>query len=230
MIESKTQTGLPVRLSGIEDAAGRPAVRAEMIHPKVGRLDVVSSSYGRDPSGRFEGILGVTNGQTTCITVSREAFDAAMTEARALREAEIESIHKDERQIHIAWSDGEVLSGYAVCGRDAEVLRILGLAQDVAGWGTVVLPAVSDRLGTEFLYSAAAALATELTAPDREAKRMAETARDEAVATARRTGRRVEIRRWSEGCCDRQRECSMDTVTLWAEPDGSTATRRAHTY
>jgi len=52
----------------------------------------------------------------------------------------------------------------------------------------------------------------------------------DAVEEARRTGNRVEVRRWSEPCDGSATECSLDLIVQFARPDGRLATERCHTH
>jgi hypothetical protein len=47
---------------------------------------------------------------------------------------------------------------------------------------------------------------------------------------ARATGQPVALRNWSEPCCERDYECSLDIVTEYALPDGGTRRDRIHTH
>jgi hypothetical protein len=47
---------------------------------------------------------------------------------------------------------------------------------------------------------------------------------------ARETGEPVLLHRWNEPCNDPREECSMDIVTEYAMPDGSTKVERRHTW
>lgn len=55
-------------------------------------------------------------------------------------------------------------------------------------------------------------------------------ARAEKFAEAARTGSPVELRRWTEDCCERDFDCSTDVVTEYALPDGGTKRERVHTH
>jgi hypothetical protein len=47
---------------------------------------------------------------------------------------------------------------------------------------------------------------------------------------ARNTGEKQILKRWSEECNDKNEDCCIDNVTLYAMPDGSTKTIRNHTW
>lgn len=52
----------------------------------------------------------------------------------------------------------------------------------------------------------------------------------EKFERAKQTGQKVEIRRWTDGCCDPREECDLDIVIEYAMPDGTTKTERHHTW
>ncbi|MED4914316.1 hypothetical protein [Parageobacillus thermoglucosidasius] len=47
---------------------------------------------------------------------------------------------------------------------------------------------------------------------------------------AKRTGQKVEIRRWTDDCNDPKEECDLDIVIEYAMPDGSVKVERHHTW
>ncbi len=147
---------------------------------------------------------------------------AKVEEARAIRAGEI--------VIRPQWHDGEILSGWEVFGQAADALEEIGLAKYISGWGHIVEQATIDALGKEFTFPQAA----ELTRPAREEKEAAARAKAEArqakFAEAKRTGKRVEIRSWMVNCNDPREQCSLDHVTEYAMPDGTTKIERQHTW
>jgi len=54
--------------------------------------------------------------------------------------------------------------------------------------------------------------------------------RTAAFAEAKATGQAVALSSWMEECDDDNEECSLDNVTLYALPGGTTETRRQHTW
>jgi hypothetical protein len=147
---------------------------------------------------------------------------AKVEEARAIRAGEI--------VIRPQWHDGEILSGWEVFGQAADALEEIGLAKYISGWGHIVEQATIDALGKEFTFPQAA----ELTRPAREEKEAAARAKAEErqakFAEAKRTGKRVELRSWMDDCNDPREQCSLDHVTEYAMPDGTTKIVRQHTW
>lgn len=65
----------------------------------------------------------------------------------------------------------------------------------------------------------------------KNAKREAAAAHvEDCKRHARKTGKRVEIRRYATECHDPNEECSLDIATEWAMPDGSVTTTYQHTW
>jgi hypothetical protein len=147
---------------------------------------------------------------------------AKVEEARAIRAGEI--------VIRPQWHDGEILSGWEVFGQAADALEEIGVAKYISGWGHIVEQATIDALGKEFTFPQAA----ELTRRAREEKEAAARAKaEERLAKfdeAKRTGKRVELRSWMDDCNDPREQCSLDHVTEYAMPDGTTKIVRQHTW
>ena len=147
---------------------------------------------------------------------------AKVEEARAIRAGEI--------VIRPQWHDGEILSGWEVFGQAADALEEIGLAKYISGWGHIVEQATIDALGKEFTFPQAA----ELTRRAREEKEAAARAKAEERQAkfdeAKRTGKRVELRSWMDDCNDPREQCSLDHVTEYAMPDGTTKIVRQHTW
>ncbi|MED5050628.1 hypothetical protein P9850_01925 [Anoxybacillus rupiensis] len=53
---------------------------------------------------------------------------------------------------------------------------------------------------------------------------------DKLFEEAKRTGEKVEIRRWTTSCNDPNEECDLDTIIEYAMPDGSIKKERYHTW
>jgi hypothetical protein len=227
-IKSVTKSGNEVVLTGTE-CRDMPTVRVEFTHPTLGPKSFESSSYGPAPGGN-EGILGCVGSQRVCITVPRADFDAAMAEARAIGEREVADLKSGAAKIRLHHQDGEYLSGYAVHGRGAEVLLGLGLVKPVDGWGYLASDALAKALGEEFTYQQAAEFARPALEEKRAKEQSALRGREEKFAEASRTGKPVELRSWSEECCERDFDCSLDVVTEYALPDGATKMGRIHTH
>lgn len=147
---------------------------------------------------------------------------ARIEEARAIRDGEI--------VIRPEWHDGEILSGWQVFGEAAKALEEIGAAKYINGWGYCVEGTIIKALGKEFTLPQVA----ELLRPAREAKEAEQRAREEErqakFAEAKRTGERVELRSWMDDCNDPREQCSLDHVTEYAMPDGTTKIERQHTW
>ena len=147
---------------------------------------------------------------------------ARIEEARAIRAGEI--------VIRPQWHDGEILSGWEVFGEAAKALEEIGAAKYINGWGYCVEGAIIKVLGKEFTFPQV----EEFLRPsreDQEAKEQAvEEERQAKFAEAKRTGKRVELRSWMEDCNDPREQCSLDHVTEYAMPDGTTKIVRQHTW
>ena len=147
---------------------------------------------------------------------------AKVEEARAIRAGEI--------VIRPEWHDGEILSDWEVFGEAAKALEEIGAAKYINGWGYCVEGAIIKVLGKEFTFPQVA----ELLRPAREEKEAKKRAREEArqakFAEAKSTGQRVELRSWMEDCNDPREQCSLDHVTEYAMPDGTTKIVRQHTW
>lgn len=146
---------------------------------------------------------------------------ARVEEARAIRAGEV--------MIRPRIEDYDGIPLYLVFGEAAKALKEIGAAKDVA-YSTQVNWEVIDALGKEFTFSQAA----ELTRPAREAKeaeqRAMEEERQAKFDEAKRTGEKVLLRSWMEDCNDPREECSLDSVTEYALPDGTTRRERQHTW
>lgn len=226
-IRSKTTSGIDVDLTG-EEYLDHPMVRVEFTHPKVGKVAFRSDSFATVDGQR--GIVGYFGSQRVCVTVPKADFDATMDEARAIASREIEAIKSGDTPIELSYHDGEYLSGHIVYGRAGELLVELGLAEHVSGWGCHVSPKAVESLGERFTYAAAAEFARP--AMERKAEKCAkkEAARSAKFELAKQTGRPVELERWTEDCCERNFDCDLDVVVSYAQPDGSTKTKRTHTH
>jgi hypothetical protein len=150
------------------------------------------------------------------------AKEAAMVEeARAIRAGEI--------VIKPTVEDYDGIPLYVVYGEAAKALKEIGAAKDVA-YSTQVNWEIIKALGKEFTFPQV----VELTRPAREEKEAKAKAREEERQAkfdeAKRTGQKVLLRSWCEDCNDPREECSLDHVTEYAMPDGTTRRERNHTW
>jgi hypothetical protein len=130
----------------------------------------------------------------------------------------------------VSFYDGEYLSGYTIYGEAAKELEVLGLAHYVSGWGYHVRDEVVKTLGSSFTH----AQAVEYSRPARMAKVQAayraKADRQAKFDEAARTGHKALLDQYTDDCNDPKEECSLDIVTVYAMPDGSTQTHRSHTW
>lgn len=157
----------------------------------------------------------------------KEAAEAAEAEAKEL---ERQNIISGATLIEVSWHDGEYLQGYAVYGLAAELLREIGAAERVAGWGTKVGSDMIKKLGEGFTYAQAA----EYMRPANDAKAMAAAQKAADLQAkydeARVTGKPVLIKTYMADCNDPREDCSFDTVDEYAMPDGSKKISRQHCW
>jgi len=135
-----------------------------------------------------------------------------------------------EEKIKLTYCDGEYLSGYYPLGESSSILKELGLAKYIDGWGTHVNKEVIEALGTEFTYHQA----VEFARPAMEKKEAEKKAKEEAIqakfAEAKETGNPVMLHHYMDECNNPHEECDLDSVTVYAMPDGTTKTTRMHTW
>jgi len=164
------------------------------------------------------------------VKIVQEAKRAEEAAAAAAKKAELEAIVSGATTIDVDYYDGEYLSGYTVHGPAAKLLCELGLAKEVSGWGVHVESNVIDTLGKSFTYPQAIELARpaleekQATSDEKAAKRTA------IFAAAKETGKPVVLAHWMDDCNDPREECSTDSVTEYAMPDGTTEIQRSHTW
>lgn len=156
--------------------------------------------------------------------VEKQAAEEAarVEEARAIRAGEVMIVPNVE--------DYDGIPLYLVFGEAAKALKEIGAAKYINGWGYCVEGAIIKVLGKEFTFPQV----EEFLRPSREAQEAKEQAVEEErqakFAEARRTGERVELRSWMADCNDPREECSLDHVTEYAMPDGTTKIERQHTW
>lgn len=102
---------------------------------------------------------------------------AAQLKAAAEAEAELREIMSGEKPIALTYYDGEYLSGWKPTGQSVGLMKKLGLAKYVSGWGYLVDFKVIDALGTEFTYIQAAEYAKPLLEAKAKKQREAEEKR-----------------------------------------------------
>ncbi len=164
--------------------------------------------------------------------LQRREKEQAEREAKrqAERESERQAILNGEKPVQIAFWNGEYLSDWAVIGESVDLMKELGLASYVSGWGCCLNHGVIEALGKEFTYQQA----VEYARPAQEA-RAAEKARKAAARKtkfdeARKTGKPVLLNQWMSECHDPNEECSCDSNYEYAMPDGTVKYEWHHTW
>jgi len=131
------------------------------------------------------------------------------------------------------FNEGEYCSGWSV-STATQSLEILGLGHYLSGWGWIFDNNAKKALGESFTLAQAMTYAEPILRAKHDAaevKRLAgDNKRAEAFSEARRTGKEVVLKRWSEDCNDSREECNVDNLTMVAMPDGTTKTTRNHTW
>jgi len=151
------------------------------------------------------------------------AKKAIEEQERITEEQERERIIDGRTVIECTYCDGEYLSGYVAPAIASELLVAIGAASHVSGWGTHIDPDLIQSLGPSFSYPQA----VEFTRPRREAEGRAKGERDaetqSVFAKASATGERQALCNWVTDRCynGNDDECSFDSATEWALPDGS---------
>ena len=176
--------------------------------------------------------------QVELVKKNRDAFIAELKAMKAEEEAkkeakeaaEWEALKTGETKITVHYHDGEYLSGYTVHGKAALLLKELGLAKWVSGWGYRVDELLVEALGKEFTYPQA--VEYNRLAEEEKARKKAEkeAALQEKFDEAKATGKPVIIRKYTVPCEDPREECNMDIVTEYAMPDGSIKRTQHHTW
>jgi hypothetical protein len=133
-------------------------------------------------------------------------------------------------QIELHFQEGEYLSGHTLFESEKiELLEKIGLGRYVEGWGFRVNRDVVDALGTSFGYQNAVEFARPMLDAKKRAKQAEADRLSKAFGQAKETGEKVQINHYmSQDCNDP--ECGLDSVTVYAMPDGSTMEYRSHTY
>ena len=160
--------------------------------------------------------------------IARERAEAEAAERE--REEERNSILSGEKKIEVRFHDGEYLTGYQVFGEAAELLKGLGLAKDVRGWGTQVPDELVKALGESFTYQQAVGFAqpAQQKAEAEKAARIEE--RKAKFQEAREAGKKVLLSKVTAGCDGSVTECDLDIIYEWAMPDGTVIEERIHTH
>lgn len=211
-------------------------IRADFTHPKAGKVSFSVSSYGIHQGQA--GMIGnwyVKGKNNTVVLTCDEAIwiEIRETQKRVRREAELEEARKQA---------GRLAAAKAACPAGCVVATRLWANGDLCSAeyetedGVKVL--ASDLLENhDGFYWLPAELVEEKRTIDRKAwqelegRTTAQREKEEAIfAEAKETGKPVVLRKTSAPCNDPHEECSLDMVTVYAMPDGSTKTERHHTW
>lgn len=160
--------------------------------------------------------------------IARERVEAEAAEKA--RDEERKAILSGEKKIEVRFHDGEYLTGYQVFGEAAELLKGLGLAKDVRGWGTEVSDELVKALGESFTYRQAAEFAQPAQQKAEAEKAARAEERKAKFQEARETGEKVLLSKTTAGCDGTVSECSLDIIYTWAMPDGTVTEERIHTH
>lgn len=144
-------------------------------------------------------------------------------EAKKAKEQKLEGILIGKITIKLSYEEGEYLSGWTTYDKIiANLLTELGLAKKVGGWGTLVDSELIEALGEEFTYIQAKEYAENIKEENTEEQ--------EKFNEAKKTGRPVELYRYSTECNSREYACTLDVIIVYALPDGTKEEKRIHTH
>lgn len=151
-------------------------------------------------------------------------------EKERTREAEeYNDIKAGKKLITPQWDDGEYWQGYVVHGSAAKALLEIGFAKEL-GYRTIAPYEAVKTLGTTFSYPQA----LDYIKPERDKKAKLEDERkrdlEAKYSKAKKEGVPVLIRKYTMECTDSTEECSLDIISVYAQPDGTEKTTRTHTY
>lgn len=166
----------------------------------------------------------------------QDAIDAPLlsamhNKANELR-AQIPSDHIEVIAKQTGDMDGDPIMQYTVNG---EVVSW----QDVnhIGWASAIRPGAMGSFESIQICSISKEKLEQIKAGEvaaenkKEADKKAESDRIDAIfVTAKETGKKQYIKHYMADCNNPREECSIDVVTVYAMPDGTTKAIRAHTW
>ena len=154
--------------------------------------------------------------------------DKAAAEKEAY-ENEKTAIMSGEKKIELTLEDYDYPRWILLGKVENELLKAIGIVESV-GYDTMLIDKAEKALGHSFTYQQAIEFMKPIT-DVKQQKEEAEKARiAEIFETAKATGKKQALKSWMEDCNDPREECSTDSVTLWAMPNGTTKTTRQHTW
>ncbi|ANB66160.1 hypothetical protein GFC29_3826 (plasmid) [Anoxybacillus sp. B7M1] len=116
--------------------------------------------------------------------------------------------------------------------RSEDIEKSLGRKADDVDWGDYsIRHEFNITLGElKQLVAQAEAVAQQKEEEAAQKKKATEAALQAKFEEAKRTGEKVEIRRWTVDCYDPREECDIDIVIEYAMPDGTLKVERHHTW
>ena len=207
-----------VRKFGIIDGGMKEGVRAMKITQNAKAALKIADQI----RARKEEILAIVDE----VAARRLASEAAAAQAVLDRTTALQNGAPFELFYH----DGEILSGYTAYGPDAEMLLNLGIAKEITGWGAYIDSAAVAALGDSFTLAEAQTYMAPLMEKAAAQRGELEANMEEVRRHVSATGSPLKLLSWTEPCNGTSSECSLDLVSRWMDPDGSTRVERIHTY
>lgn len=182
----------------------------------------------------FRKLFGAKSNQTLYLAdESAKEMKKNQDQISASKEnAEIEKIKSENHTIKVAIG-GDWGENYEVFGKEADLLEELGVAKRY-GYSRELTREAKEVLGTEFTYAEAKAFADrknkEVEEKEEQERTNEENEKKEKFEEAKRTGKRVVLTRYSVPCSNKNEDCDLDNVVVYAMPDGTEKTEKHHTW
>ena len=163
--------------------------------------------------------------------IDQPLLDAMYAKADKLR-SQIPADHVEVKVTKTGDLDGDPILEYTVDG-----IKLNWQDVSVVGWASAIRPGALGAFASICIASISKdgleqikiAQAKEFTAK-KAALEAVEAERASKFAEAFETGKPVLLKKWTAECSDPHEECSMDIVSEYAMPDGSTETKQYHTW
>ena len=176
--------------------------------------------------------------RTMGLTIPKPIFEEAMEKSQEIVDEHNETLKQRKQdirdgriKIEISWRVGSPLSAWVCSDRQAkELLAEIGMTRDISGWGTAINNAMVAELGESFSYADAVEFCRPRQEKKEAADRKAKEDREAIFAKAKATGEKQALRSWTDDCDGSACDCSFDSVTEWAMPEGTTTTTRVHCH
>lgn len=163
--------------------------------------------------------------------IDQPLIDAMTAEADRLR-TQIPADHLEVTVTQTGDLDGDPILKYTIDG-----IKVNRQDVNIVGWASAIRPGAMGAFASVCVASISIDKLEQIRAAQAEAaaakfakKAAAEADRASKFAEAYETGKMVMLKKWTEDCNDPREECSIDIVSEYALPDGSTAIKRAHTW